>query len=68
MNAVIGLAVLALGIVLLIFGYNESHSLNSDVSRFFSGNPTDKSMWLIIGGIIAVICGLVFALRGGKKV
>ena len=66
MNSIIGLAILALGIVLLIFGINESHSFGSDVSRFFTGNPTDRSMWMIIGGVGAVVVGLVLALRGRR--
>lgn len=64
MNNIVGLALLAAGIILLIFGFNESHSFGSDVSRFFTGNPTDKSMWLMVGGAAAVIVGLVIALRG----
>ena len=67
MNNIVGLAVLALGVVLLIFGFNESHSFSSDVSRVFTGNPTDKSMWFIIGGAAAVIVGLFIALRGVKR-
>jgi multisubunit Na+/H+ antiporter MnhB subunit len=64
---IIGLAVFALGIVLLIFGFNESQSFSSDVSRFFTGNPTNKSMWFIAGGAVAVIVGMVLALRGMKR-
>ena len=64
---IIGLAIFALGIVLLIFGFNESHSFNSDVSRLFTGNPSDRSMWLIAGGALAVIAGMVLALRGIKR-
>lgn len=67
MNNIVGLGVLAVGIVLLIFGFNESHSFSSDVSRFFSGNPTDKSMWLMIGGAAAVVIGLVLAVRGTRR-
>jgi hypothetical protein len=66
MNKVVGLAVLVVGIVLLIFGFNASQSFSSDVSRFFTGNPTDKSIWLIIGGVAAVVVGLVVAARGAK--
>ena len=67
MNNVVGLAILAVGIVLLVFGFNASHSFGSDVSRFFTGNPTDKSMWLLIGGAAAVIVGLFLAFRGGRR-
>ena len=67
MNNIAGLAILALGIVLLVFGFNESHSLSSDVSRTFTGNPTDRSMWLIIGGAVAVIVGIAVALTGRRR-
>jgi hypothetical protein len=67
MNNVVGLAIFAVGIVLLVFGFNASHSFGSDVSRFFTGNPTDKSMWLLIGGAAAVIVGLVVAIRGSRR-
>ena len=67
MNNIVGLAIFALGVVLLIFGFNESHSFSSDVSRVFTGNPTDRSIWLIVGGAVAVIVGLVLAIRGARK-
>lgn len=66
MNNIVGLALLAGGIILLVFGINESHSFGSDVSRFFTGNPTDRSMWFISGGAVAVIVGLIVAFRGRK--
>jgi hypothetical protein len=66
MNNIVGLAIFGLGVVLLIFGFNESHSSASDVSRFFTGNPTDRSMWLIVGGTGAVIVGLIVSIRGGR--
>jgi hypothetical protein len=67
MNNIIGFIILALGIVLLILGFNESHSFGSDVSRFFTGNPTDRAVWMLIGGAIAVVAGLVLAIRGARK-
>jgi hypothetical protein len=57
---------IAAGIVLLILGFNASHSFSSDVSRFFTGNPTDKSIWFLIGGAVAVVAGLVLAIRGTR--
>ncbi len=63
MNTYVGMAIFAIGLVLLIFGLNESHSFSSDVSRFFTGNPTNRSIWLLIGGAVAVLAGLVLALR-----
>jgi multisubunit Na+/H+ antiporter MnhB subunit len=67
MNNIVGLALFAIGIVLLIFGFNESQSFSSDVSRFFTGNPTDRSIWLVVGGAAAVVLGLVMAIRGQRS-
>lgn len=64
--------ILAAGIILVIYGVSASESFGSDVSRFFTGSPTDKTVWLMIGGIVAIIIGLsgafVFKLnRSGKS-
>lgn len=67
MNKVIWLALLAGGVVLLIYGVSALESFSSDVSRFFTGSPTDKAMWLMIGGIVAVAAGLFGLLRGQGK-
>ena len=57
-NKLISLVLLAGGIVLVIYGVSASESFSSDVSRFFTGSPTDKTMWLMIGGIVAIVIGL----------
>ncbi len=66
MNKAIGLALLAVGIVLLVFGINASDSVSSDVSRTFTGSPTNKAMWLILGGAASVITGGVLSFAGRK--
>jgi len=58
MRIPIGLAIVALGIVLIVLGINASDSFASDVHRFFTGNPTDRSVWFLIGGIAAIVVGL----------
>ena len=57
----VGLALCAVGLVLFIFGMSASESLSSDISRFFTGEPTDRAMWLITGGVAAVVAGVVMA-------
>lgn len=66
MKKAIGLALLAIGVVLLIFGVSSADSLASDVSRFFTGEPTDRAMWLIIGGVAAIVAGAVLAMLPHK--
>ena len=65
-NKLVFLALLAGGIVLLIFGINATNSFGSDVSRFFTGSPTDKAIWMVIGGAAAIVVGLVGTWRSGK--
>jgi hypothetical protein len=67
MNNAVGIALLAGGIVLLIFGINAANSAGSEFSKFFTGNPTDKSMWMIIGGAVATGVGLISLLRGRSR-
>jgi hypothetical protein len=67
----ISLALIAGGVVLLYFGGQSFHSLASDVTRAFTGTPTDKTIWLIAGGVVATLAGLtglVLSLgRSGKR-
>lgn len=67
MNKPIAIALLVGGLILLAFGLNASTSFTSDVSKFFSGSPTDKAIWMVVGGAVATVAGLVFVLRSGKR-
>jgi len=67
MNKPVSIALLAIGILLIIFGVNATNSFSSDVSRFFSGSPTDKAVWMLVGGLAAGIIGLVGLMRGAAK-
>jgi hypothetical protein len=64
MNKAVSLALLAGGILLLIFGVSATGSFSSDISRFFTGSPTDKAIWMLIGGAVLSIVGVVGMLRG----
>jgi uncharacterized membrane protein YidH (DUF202 family) len=63
MNKGLSIAFLVAGVVLLIFGINATDSFTSSVSKFFTGSPTDKAIWLMLGGIVLGVMGLVGTLR-----
>ena len=63
MKKLISLALLVGGIVLIITGFNGSHALASDLSRFFTVSPTDKAVWMLIGGTVAALAGLAMLWR-----
>lgn len=66
MNRIIFLALLVGGVVLIVIGVSATNSFSSDVSKFFTGSPTDKAVWMLIGGVVATIIGLAGTLRGSK--
>ena len=63
MNKVIGIALLAVGITLIVYGIKASDSVASDFSRFFNGTPTDKTIWFLAGGIASIVVGLLASFR-----
>jgi hypothetical protein len=67
MNKIISLALLIGGVALIILGIQATDSFNSDVSRFFTGSPTDKAIWMLIGGVVACAIGLAGVVRGSKQ-
>jgi divalent metal cation (Fe/Co/Zn/Cd) transporter len=67
MNRIVSLALLVGGVVLLVFGITATESFNSDVSRFFTGSPTDKAVWMLIGGAVATVVGLGLTMRNWRS-
>jgi len=58
MNRVLGFIIIAAGVAFIIYGIRASESFSSDLSRFFTGSPTDKTIWLTLGGIALTGLGL----------
>lgn len=67
MYKAIGIALAVAGAALLIWGISASESFASDVSRLFTGEPTDRAMWLTIGGIAALVGGGTLAAMSGRR-
>jgi hypothetical protein len=68
MNKIVSLALLVGGIVLIIMGFNATNSFNSEVSRFFTGTPTNKAVWMVICGSVAAVIGLAMMWRSPKHI
>ena len=67
MNRAFSFVLLAGGILLIVLGINASNALSSDISRFFTGSPTDKAIWLLAGGVLAAVIGLMGLTRLLKR-
>ncbi len=57
MNRALSIAILIAGVVLLVFGINAQDSVASSAKEIVTGTPSDKSIWLIVLGIIGIIVG-----------
>ncbi len=66
MNRIISLILLIGGIVLIVYGVQASDSISSGFSRLFTGSPTDKTIWMLIGGVVATLVGAAGFFRGSK--
>jgi Protein of unknown function (DUF3185) len=67
MKIAFGIAFIVAGVALIGYGIEASNSLSSSVSRTFTGSPTDKTIWLLLGGVAAGILGLILVLPGFKN-
>ncbi len=59
MNKISGIVLLAVGGLLILWGYNESQSLGSHLTRLYSGNPTENTLFYYIGGGVCLLLGAV---------
>jgi hypothetical protein len=58
-----GLVLLALGVVLLLFGFNASDSPVEGITEAFTGRYSDSTMLYLIGGGISAVLGLGLLIR-----
>ena len=57
MNRIVLSAMLVMGILLVGFCIGAAESFSSDLPRFFTGEPTNKMIWALIGGIVVTVIG-----------
>lgn len=67
MSRFVGLGLLAAAALLAFYGFRASESLASDLSRFFTGSPTDRSVWLLLGAIVCAAVGVAMLVRQPRQ-
>ena len=67
MQSVIGMALLVVSGVLITFGMQASASLGSRLSELVTGTPSDRTIWLLLAGVVAAILGLGLLLTGRRR-
>ncbi len=60
---IIGIALVVVGLGLAFWGYQQSGSFGSQVSRALTGSATDKVMTLYIGGAVSFVVGLYLLMK-----
>lgn len=64
---IIGLCILVVGIILLVFGFNQTQSLSGEVGEALTGRYSDETMLYLILGAVGVVAGLAITFIGGKR-
>jgi len=56
---IVGIVLLVLGAVLIGLAYQGSQSFGDQTKHFFSGNFSEKTTQLMIGGVVSAVAGLI---------
>ena len=66
-KAVIGIALLVVGALLLYFGYQATDAPLEQARESLTGDYSDRTMVYLIGGAAAAIVGVALMLGGSRK-
>jgi Protein of unknown function (DUF3185) len=66
MRPILAIGLIVIGIALLIFGIGANDSFQSSMTKLFSGVPSERAQWLLIGGAVAIVVGSVLAIRRSR--
>ncbi len=64
---VIGIVLLAVGAVLLYFGFQATDAPLEQARETITGDYSDQTMLYLIGGAAAAVGGIALLLLGGKR-
>lgn len=62
-NRIIGMVLLAVGIILLVFGFQASESLGEQLHESFTGRFTESTTWYFILGAAGTVAGLALLIK-----
>ena len=62
-----GFLLLAAGALLAAWGIQASESIRSEISRVVDSVPSDRALWLALGGAILGLIGLGLLSAGSKS-
>ncbi|MFO7953701.1 DUF3185 family protein [Thioalkalivibrio sp.] len=63
----LGIALLAGGIILLVMGYNAADSLGEELHQEFLGRYTEETRWYLIAGGVMAVVGLILTIFGVRR-
>lgn len=63
----IGLVCLAVGGLLIYWGYSQGQSIMGHVNKAVTGSPSNNTMWLYVGGAVLAVVGFFFTFGGRKR-
>ncbi len=66
-KTILGIVIVAVGVVLLVMGFNASDAPADQITKSLTGHYTDWTMRYIVGGVAAVIGGGLLAVFGNRS-
>ncbi|MCC5886565.1 MAG: DUF3185 family protein [Gammaproteobacteria bacterium] len=67
MNQILGLAILAGGLLLLFLGYQSSQGVDDQVTEAVTGEYTDSTIWYWALGALGSAAGVGLLILGGRR-
>ena len=65
-NVILGIVLLAVGVILLVFGFSATESLTEEVHEGVTGRYTDTTTFYLIAGAAGVVGGGLLLLFGRR--
>ena len=65
-SRIVGIAALAIGVVLLIFAQQATQAPVEELSNTLTGRYTDETMWYLVAGVAAAVGGVALLIFGRR--